>query len=93
MEYNSTQDDYIYDTTPLRTFGCQVYINILTGKSVKRRKKGTVGDQKGYFVRYITTNIYRLYFPDTGKVEIIRDVKLENFKKNDDSLQAYRRGW
>ena len=89
--YNSSQDDYIQDITHLRTFGCRVYVNIPAEKRVKSRKVGPVGGREGYFVGYTTTNIYRIYFPDTRKIEIIRDLEFVEFGENDDSLQAHRR--
>ncbi len=88
---NSSQDDYIQDITHLRTFGCRVYVNIPAEKRNKSRKIRPVGGQEGYFFGYTTTNIYRIYFPDTRKIEIIRDLEFVEFGKNDDSLQAHRR--
>ncbi len=89
--YNSFLDDYIQDITHLRTFGCRVYVNIPAENRVKSRKVGPGGGREGYFVGYTTTNIYRIYFPDTRKIEIIKDLEFVEFGKNENSLQAHQR--
>ena len=88
--YNFSQDDYTSDITHPRPFGCLVYIIISAEKHVKSRKIERVSSQEGYFVGYTTTNIYRIYFPDTRKLEIIRDLEFVEFGKNDGSLQAHQ---
>ena len=49
-----------------------------------------MASQEGYFVGYTTTIVYRIYFPDTRKVKIIRDLEFVGFGKNDDPLQVYK---
>ncbi len=88
--YNSFQDDYIQDITHLRTIGCQVYVNIPAKNHINSRNVWPEGDREGYFVGYTTTKIYRIYFSDTRKVEIMGDLEFVEFAKSDDWIQAHR---
>ncbi len=90
-EYNVFQDNYIQDITLLRTLGRRVYVKIPTKNRLKSGKIGSLSGQESYFIVYIITSIYRIYFPDTRKVKIIRDVEFVGFSENDDSLKAYQR--
>ena len=58
---------------------------ILQKKRVKSPKK-IVLSQKSFLIGYSGQNIYKIYFPKTGKIEHLRDVI---FMENDKSLETF----
>ena len=75
--YNSTDESYTPDLSHLRTFGCRVYAKIPDEKRVKSQKTALVGGRKGYFMGYTSESIYRVYFPDSRRIETVRDLKFD----------------
>ena len=58
----------------LRIFGCLVYIHI----PKEKRKKFDPFRRKGIFVGYNdTSKAYRIYFPRFNKIDISRDVTID----------------
>ncbi len=47
-----------------------------------------MGERQEYFVGYITKSIYLVYFSDTQKVKIVRDLKFIDFEEYDNLQEA-----
>ena len=82
--HNNHQVGYAQDLSHLRTWGCKVSVFIPQEKRVKSQK-GMVPSREGFLVGYSGQNIYKIYFPETGKIEHLRDVI---FMENDESLET-----
>lgn len=61
----------------LWTFDCQVYANILDKKQVKRWNPVPVGSRERYFIGYTSKGIYKIYFPNSWQIEIVRDLEFD----------------
>ena len=82
--YNSTNKSYTPDLSHIRTFGCRVYAKIPDEKRVKSQKTAPVGGREGFFMGYNSESIYRVYFPDSRRIETVRDLEFDEY----DSYQA-----
>ena len=82
--HNNHQVGYAQDLSHLRTWGCKMSVFISQEKRIKSQKE-MVFSQKGFLVGYSGQNIYKIYFPKTGKIGHLRDVI---FIKNDESLET-----
>lgn len=78
------QYGYAQDLNHLRTWGCKVSVHIPQEKRVKSQK-GMVPSREGLLVGYLGQNTYKIYFPETGKIEHLRDV---TFMEDDKSLET-----
>lgn len=47
-----------------------------------------MGERQEYFISYITKSIYLLYFSNTQKVKIVRDLKFIDFEEDDNLQEA-----
>ena len=82
--YHSHNHNYTQDLSHLRTWGCRAHAHIPQEKRIKSQK-GVAPSREGFLVGYIGQNIYKIYFPDSEKVEQLRDVI---FVEEDKSLET-----
>ena len=75
----------------LRVYGCKAFTITIDQKRKKNKKKRLDPKaQIGYFVRYISSNIYRIWVPLRNEVISIRDVifnEEEDFDSHIESLE------
>ena len=71
--HNDYRYGYTQNLSHLRTLGCKVSAYIPKEKRVKSQK-GVVPSREGYLVGYLGQNIYKIYFPEMGKIERLRNI-------------------
>ena len=67
-----------------RTFGCQLYAKIPDKSRIKSQKTALVKDREGYFIGFTSESIYWVYFPNSGRIETIRDLEFDESYNNED---------
>ena len=82
--YNFSNKSYTPDLGHLRTFGCQVYTKILDERWVKSQKTAPVWGRERYFMGYTSESIYRVYFPDSRRIETVRDLEFDESYDNEE---------
>ena len=82
--HNDYRYGYTQDLSHLRTWGCKVSAHIPEEKRVKSQK-GVMPSREGFLVGYLGQNIYKIYFPETGKIERLRDI---TFMEDDQPLET-----
>lgn len=62
----------------LRVYGSLLYCRI---RNIPRIQKTSPRAEIGFLVGYVASNVWKIWFPSRGKVEVVRDARFDESRK------------